>query len=280
MLRELRPDLRIAHFSHTPWAPPDYFRLLPDDVARETLLGMLGADHAGLPLDALGGRVRWTAATSARRRGRPTQPTVHVRRAHHAARRAPARRRRRGAARAGAPSTTSSAAGGAARAGRRPQAHRPGRPDGAVEEHRPRAAGLPRAAAAHPEWRGRVVHVAFAYPSRHDLPEYREYTAPVQRLAARDRGRVRHRGLAAAAAARRRRLPALAGRLPAGGRAARQPGARRHEPGRQGGAGRVGARLRARAVTRGRRGRRARRRRARWSIRTTWPRPRRRCTRR
>ena len=34
LLRELRPDLRIGHFSHTPWAPPDYFRLLPDDVAR------------------------------------------------------------------------------------------------------------------------------------------------------------------------------------------------------------------------------------------------------
>ena len=29
----------------------------------------------------------------------------------------------------------------------------------------------------------RVVHVAFAYPSRHDLPVYREYTAAVQRLA-------------------------------------------------------------------------------------------------
>ena len=37
--------------------------------------------------------------------------------------------------------------------------------------------------AAHPEWHGRVVHLAFAYPSRHDLPEYREYTAAVQRCA-------------------------------------------------------------------------------------------------
>ena len=27
------------------------------------------------------------------------------------------------------------------------------------------------------------MHLAFAYPSRHDLPEYREYTARVQRLA-------------------------------------------------------------------------------------------------
>jgi trehalose 6-phosphate synthase len=35
----------------------------------------------------------------------------------------------------------------------------------------------------HPEIRGEVVHLAFAYPSRHDLPEYREYTAAVQRIA-------------------------------------------------------------------------------------------------
>src|SRR5262249_43288719 len=27
----------IAHFSHTPWAPPDYYRLLPDDVGRSIL---------------------------------------------------------------------------------------------------------------------------------------------------------------------------------------------------------------------------------------------------
>ena len=34
-----------------------------------------------------------------------------------------------------------------------------------------------------PQWRGQVTHLAFAYPSRHDLPEYREYTASVQRMA-------------------------------------------------------------------------------------------------
>jgi trehalose 6-phosphate synthase len=33
-----------------------------------------------------------------------------------------------------------------------------------------------------PQWRERVVHLAFAYPSRHDLPEYREYTGAVQRV--------------------------------------------------------------------------------------------------
>ena len=47
MLADLRPDVRIAHFSHTPWAPPDYYRMLPDDVGREVLDGILGADHAG-----------------------------------------------------------------------------------------------------------------------------------------------------------------------------------------------------------------------------------------
>src|ERR1700721_1119741 len=47
MLARLRPKARIAHFSHTPWAPPDYFRILPDPVGRELLEGMLGADHAG-----------------------------------------------------------------------------------------------------------------------------------------------------------------------------------------------------------------------------------------
>jgi trehalose 6-phosphate synthase len=35
----------------------------------------------------------------------------------------------------------------------------------------------------HPEWRGQVVHLALAYPSRHDLPEYRAYTAEVMSTA-------------------------------------------------------------------------------------------------
>jgi trehalose 6-phosphate synthase len=34
-----------------------------------------------------------------------------------------------------------------------------------------------------PQWRQQVVHLALAYPSRHDLPEYREYTGAVQRVA-------------------------------------------------------------------------------------------------
>src|SRR5579859_2230284 len=47
LLRDRRPAARIAHFEHTPWAPPEYYQLLPDDVAAAILDGMLGADHAG-----------------------------------------------------------------------------------------------------------------------------------------------------------------------------------------------------------------------------------------
>ncbi len=36
-----------------------------------------------------------------------------------------------------------------------------------------------------PEWRGRVIHVAFAYPSRGNVPGYREYTEEVLKAAAR-----------------------------------------------------------------------------------------------
>jgi trehalose 6-phosphate synthase len=35
-----------------------------------------------------------------------------------------------------------------------------------------------------PQWHGRVVHVAFAYPSRSAIPEYQEYTEQVLRVAA------------------------------------------------------------------------------------------------
>jgi trehalose 6-phosphate synthase len=36
----------------------------------------------------------------------------------------------------------------------------------------------------HPEWRGRVTHLAFAYPSRSALPAYQSYTQRVHELAA------------------------------------------------------------------------------------------------
>ena len=37
--------------------------------------------------------------------------------------------------------------------------------------------------ATRPEWRGQVLHLAFAYPSRSAIPEYRAYTEQVRQIA-------------------------------------------------------------------------------------------------
>ncbi|MDT4909017.1 MAG: trehalose 6-phosphate synthase, partial [Pseudonocardiales bacterium] len=55
MLRTLRPDLRIGHFTHTPWVSPDYIAMLPDDVAYAIVDGLLGADVVGFHTE------RWAA---------------------------------------------------------------------------------------------------------------------------------------------------------------------------------------------------------------------------
>ncbi|MWA11950.1 alpha,alpha-trehalose-phosphate synthase (UDP-forming) [Streptomyces sp. BA2] len=172
MLRELRPDLRIGHFSHTPWAPVDYFRMLPDDVAEQLLRGILGADRAAF----LTGR--WADAF--------TECCVAV-------------------------------LGGTT--GTRIGVHGLGADGDFLRERSRRAdveerlvalreqVGVGRKVivrvdrtelsknivrgllayrellASRPEWRERVVHVAFAYPSRQDLAVYRDYTASVQALA-------------------------------------------------------------------------------------------------
>ena len=47
LLRELQPDARITHFTHTPFASPSYLRVLPGAMRDELLRGMLGADVLG-----------------------------------------------------------------------------------------------------------------------------------------------------------------------------------------------------------------------------------------
>jgi trehalose 6-phosphate synthase len=47
MLREIVPDARILHFSHTPFAGRTYLRTLPVDMRTSILRGMLGADVVG-----------------------------------------------------------------------------------------------------------------------------------------------------------------------------------------------------------------------------------------
>ena len=183
MLAERRPDIRIAHFSHTPWAPPDYYRLLPDDVGREVLDGILGADHAGFLCQ------RWAdafldccaefldaavdpAAGTVRYRGKLTSVAVHPLGVD-------ADELRQRAAAADVQGQV--AALTAITAGQR-LIVRVDRTELSKNIVRGLAA-YRELLITHPEWRGQVTHLAFAYPSRHDLPEYREYTARVQRMA-------------------------------------------------------------------------------------------------
>jgi len=183
LLADRRPDVKIAHFSHTPWAPPDYYRLLPDEVGREVLDGILGADHAGFLCQ------RWADAFAdcceailgaevdrARRRvtyrGHVTGIGVHPLGvdAGELTRRA------------AEPDVEARVAALAETARGRKLIVRIDRTELSKNIVRGLAA-YRELLIRYPDWRGRVTHVAFAYPSRHDLPEYREYTASVQRIA-------------------------------------------------------------------------------------------------
>jgi trehalose 6-phosphate synthase len=188
MLADLRPDIRIAHFSHTPWAPPDYYRMLPDEVAREVLEGLLGADHAGFLCQRwadsfmdcceaiLGHGTRGVQVDRARQQvsyqGHVTGIGVHPLGVD-----------------AGDLISRASEPDVAARVAKLAEAS-DGRKLIVRIDRTELSKNIVRGLAAyrellstHPEWHGQVMHLAFAYPSRHDLPEYREYTASVQRLA-------------------------------------------------------------------------------------------------
>jgi trehalose 6-phosphate synthase len=184
LLRERRPDVKITHFSHTPWAPPEYYRLLPDDIGRQVLEGILGADHAGFQterwaeafLDCCAAVLRANVDHRARTvsyRGHVTRVGVHGLGVDGDALRA----------RAAEPDVIARAAALREQVGDRRLIVRIDRTELSKNIVRGLAA-YRELLAKHQEWHGRVVHLAFAYPSRHDLPEYREYTATVQRIAA------------------------------------------------------------------------------------------------
>ncbi|MEV4613757.1 trehalose-6-phosphate synthase [Kitasatospora sp. NPDC049258] len=183
LLRALRPDLRIGHFSHTPWAPPEYYRMLPDDVGAAVLAGILGSDRAGFLTrrwalafadccaDLLGAAVdREQLAVTYQ--GRTTRLGVHGLGADADFLRERAHR----------PDVDARLAALREAVGDRRTIVRVDR----TELSKNIVRGLlayRHLLRSRPEWQGRVVHIAFAYPSRHDLPEYREYTAAVQRTA-------------------------------------------------------------------------------------------------
>ncbi|PRH76928.1 trehalose-6-phosphate synthase [Streptomyces solincola] len=194
MLRELRPDLRIGHFSHTPWAPPEYFRMLPDEVAEELLLGMLGADRLGFLT------WRWLKAFQScclDRLGRfdvlgswPKDEAPSVRYQPHGQGRP--HRTELGVHGLGADAEFLRERSRRADVDERMAALREQIGDARTivrvdrtELSKNIVRGLLAYRALlteHPEWQGEVVHLAFAYPSRQDLAVYRDYTAEVARL--------------------------------------------------------------------------------------------------
>ena len=187
MLRERRPDLRIGHFSHTPWAPPDSFKVLPDQIAIAVLEGVLGADRAAFltrrwaeafarccvrVLDAKVEGLGGSGPLVVHHDGKQTDLDVHSLGVDGPAL----------VERSQQPDVRSRLAALQEQVGDRQVIVRVDR----TELSKNIVRGLEayrELLVLFPQWRGRVVHVAFAYPSRHDLPVYREYTAAVQRLA-------------------------------------------------------------------------------------------------
>jgi trehalose 6-phosphate synthase len=171
MLRELRPDVRIGHFTHTPWAPPEYFRMLPDDVAHDLLQGLLGAHLVGFHTR------RWAdlfADCCHSLLGRRPGPGLEVFPLSTDADELRERAHQRDVNRAlrGLRDTV----------GERKIIGRVDRAELSKNVLRGLLA-FRELLRTHPDWRDRVVHVVYNYPSREDLPEYREYTAAVERLA-------------------------------------------------------------------------------------------------
>ncbi|MFJ6780645.1 trehalose-6-phosphate synthase [Streptomyces yangpuensis] len=199
-LRELRPDLRIAHFTHTPWASREFLDMLPADIRSQLLWGMLGADVVGFHTWAwahafMGGAhlddergiaepmfpAGAEGPTSRYIQKNPWSPVRHKR------------------------TDVAVYPLGVDADELRALAHRP-EVDEKLAELRAEVAGRMTIArvdrtelsknilrgllayrellTVHPEWRGRVVHLASAYPSRQDLKVYRDYTAAVSELAA------------------------------------------------------------------------------------------------
>ncbi|MEO8888192.1 MAG: trehalose-6-phosphate synthase, partial [Jatrophihabitantaceae bacterium] len=170
LLRERRPDLRIGHFTHTPWVEPDYFAMLPDDVAHALVDGLLGADVVGFHTE------RWAALFSDTCRSVLGQEPDGVRVFPLGT--DPQEMQRLGSRRdVGSALKALDAEVGDLRV--------IGRVD-RTELSKNVWRGLlayRELLRRYPQWRGRVVHVVYNNPSREDLPAYREYTASIERLA-------------------------------------------------------------------------------------------------
>ncbi|MFD5508599.1 trehalose-6-phosphate synthase [Streptomyces sp. NPDC127051] len=193
-LRELRPDLKISHFTHTPWASPEFLEMLPDDIRSQLVWGMLGADivgfhtwawadgfMAGAHIDDASGIAHATGDPRRRvqhqrtgARIRYTDVAVYPLGVDGDELRALAHR----------PEVNDKLAALRTEVGDRRTIVRVDRTELSKNIIRGLLA-YRELLTAHPEWRGRVVHLASAYPSRQDLAVYRSYTEAVRELAER-----------------------------------------------------------------------------------------------
>lgn len=168
LLREQRPDLRVVHFSHTPFATPDQWRVLPPDLGAELLAGMAGATACGFH------SARWANAFAACCQEQlDARPSTFV------------------APLASDPDDMATAAASDACAaelatlddatGDRALIVRVDR----IELSKNLLRGFvafDELLERYPQWRERVVFGAFCYPSREGLPEYLAYRQEVETL--------------------------------------------------------------------------------------------------
>jgi trehalose 6-phosphate synthase len=179
MLAERRPDLRTVHFLHTPFAAPAMLAVLPDDVASELLDGMAGYGACGFHCH------KWEAdfvgcyAAAERRQGQGrvlAAPRTFV---------APLGLDVDGVAdEAAGDDVAAAAAALRAEVGGRQVVARADRMEPSKNIVRGMLA-FEELLVARPEWRGQVVHVVCAYPSRQGLAEYLAYAADVEHTAER-----------------------------------------------------------------------------------------------
>jgi trehalose 6-phosphate synthase len=170
MLRTMRPDVRIGHFTHTPWVPGEYFSMLPDDVAHAIIDGLLAADVIGFHTQRWADLFRDSCRAVMGRepdgvRVFPlgTDPDELRKRAW--------RRDVESELRVLEDSV-----------GERTVIGRVDRTELSKNVWRGLLA-YRELLRTHPEWLGKVVHAVYNNPSREDLPSYREYTASIARLA-------------------------------------------------------------------------------------------------
>jgi trehalose 6-phosphate synthase len=172
VLRDRRPDLRLVHFSHTPFAGPDLLRVLPDDVGAELLDGL--AAHHACGFHTPRWARSWEASHHELRGGVPTAATF-------VSPLAPDPDDLAAAARSDACRDSLRLLD--ARVGDRSLLVRVDPME--LSKNLPRGFhafdDLPR---RHPRWRGRDVFGAFCYPSREGLAEYLAYRQEVEGLVA------------------------------------------------------------------------------------------------